>query len=195
MTEDTHEDEGGLLEEVEAEITEAEAGREEADLGDERTVYELGYHLVPSLSEEEVALRVENFKKAIEAFPGEFIASGGPLSQELSYPMRKMKNGKWREFTRSQFGWIKFAAAPEKVHAWRDILREDETIIRCIIIKTVREDTMAAHPLFTEVRGDTRPKERLTDAPAEDAKPVSEEELDKRLGEILEEGVVVETKV
>lgn len=192
MTEDTHEDKGGLLEEVEAEIT--GAGVEEADSDDERTVYELGYHLVPSLSEEEVALRVENFKKAIEAFPGGFIASGGPLSQELSYPMRKMKNGKWREFTRSQFGWVKFTAAPEKVHAWRDILSSDETIIRFLIIKTVREDTMAAQPLFTEVRGDTRPKERLTDAPTEDAKPVLEEELDKRLGEILEEGVAVETK-
>lgn len=186
MTEHTHEDEDVIA----AEAAEEMAGAADVDSGednDESVVYELGYHLVPSLSEEEVALRVEGFKKAIADIGGEFIASGGPVSQELAYPMRKMKNGKWYGFTRSQFGWLKFTAAPERVHSWRDQLGADDTIIRFLIIKTVREDTMAAQPLFAEVHTDTRSSERLTDAPASDAKPVSEEELNKRLGEILEE--------
>ena len=150
--------------------------------GVELRVYEVGYHILPSVKEDEIDGVVGKIRALIEKAGGSFIAEGAPVQMKLSYPMSVRENERHTEYDHSYFGWLKFEAPAEIVSILEGALKVDPQILRCIVFRTVREETRARLKLGTlrEVRRTDTIK-----APArhteEVSVPVSEVDLDKAL--------------
>jgi len=156
-----------------------------------RRVYEAGYHIVPSLKDEDVEKVVGEIRAIIEKAGGTFVAEAAPTMIRLAYPMDQREGEKYVEFDRAFFGWIKFEATTDAATKIEKALREKPTVIRCIVFKTLREDTRAKikAPTLREVkRVDTiKAAPRRTEDEAGEGVPVSEEKLDKALEELIAE--------
>ena len=153
-------------------------------------IYEIGYHIIPTVKEEDLEKVVSEVRSIIEKNVGSFIAEGAPSLTRLSYAMKAHAGAGDRKvaYDRAYFGWIKFEAGVDTVLSLRDSLKTNPNFLRIIIWKTVREDTRAKMkaPTLREVkRGDTIKTSR-TRAPEEQA-PVSEVDLEKALEEITKE--------
>lgn len=154
----------------------------------EPRVYEVGYHIIPTVKEEELDGVVGNIRAIIEKAGGTFIAEGAPAAMKLSYPMSIRENERHTEYDHAYFGWLKFEAPVEAALALKKALKADAQILRNIVFRTIREETRARLKLGTlrEVRRtDTikAPVRRVEEVSV----PVSEVELDKALKQLTTE--------
>ena len=158
-----------------------------ADSG-ELAIYEIGYHITPSVKEEDVEKIVGDIRSSIEKGAGNFIAEGAPSLVKLSYEIAAKEAGKRVMYDRANFGWIKFEAPRSSAIALEESLKANKNLLRYILFRTVREDTRAKIKMASlrEVRrGDT-----IKSSPKrveESAAPVSEADLDKALEIITSE--------
>jgi len=153
-------------------------------------VYEVGYHVLPTVKEEDVESVVAGIRAFIEKAGGSFIAEGAPVSTKLAYTMFVSNEGKRTGYDRAYFGWIKCEMDGAAAYELATKLEADAQILRSIIFKTVREDTRAAarHSVLREVkRGETIKSKPEKGAEQQVAGEVSEEQLDKSIDELLEE--------
>ncbi len=147
-------------------------------------IYEVGYHVIPSVAEENVEKVVSEVRSFIEKQGGSFIAEGAPVLTKLAYDMDSREGDKWASQDRGYFGWIKFEAVVGTAQALEDMLKANKSILRHIVFRTVREETRARikAPTLREVkRTDTI---KTTAKRDEESAPVSEEDLDKALSDI-----------
>jgi len=145
-------------------------------------IYEVGYHVSPSVKEDDVEKVVSEIRALIERAGGAFIAEAAPTSTKLSYPISIRHGERYTEYDRAYFGWIKFETTTEVAQEIDAALKAHASIIRHIVFKTVREDTRAKLKVtMREVRRtDTiRTAPRKAEESAET--PVSEADLDKAL--------------
>lgn len=156
----------------------------------EPRIYEIGYHIIPTVKEEDIEKIVGGTRSIIEKAGGSFIAEGAPSLMKLAYPMSVREGEKYTEYDRGYFGWIKFEAAVTIVATLDAALKADPNFLRFVIWRTVREDTRAKikPPTLREVkRTDTiksAPRRAVTE---EVAAPVSEEDLEKAIQDITTE--------
>src|SRR3989344_4245141 len=78
----------------------------------EPRIYEIGYHIIPTVKEEDIEKTVGEIRKVIESSIGKatFIAEGAPSLMKLAYPMSVREGEKYTEYDRGYFGWKKFEA-------------------------------------------------------------------------------------
>ncbi|MFA5841473.1 MAG: 30S ribosomal protein S6 [Candidatus Paceibacterota bacterium] len=155
-----------------------------AELNNEGTkIYELSYLLVPELAEEAAAHEVGALKSLImDTFGGVEISGEAPREIDLAYQMERQIGAKKDKYTKALFGWVKFELSQDKIAEVKKVLDKNNKIIRFLIIKTVRENTMAAKKVFAG----TGYKKPVGGAKG-DASPMSEEELDKTIAELVVE--------
>src|SRR3989338_536591 len=151
-------------------------------------IYEVGFHLVPTIAEDTVGAAVENIRKLIGP-DAEFISEGYPQKTQLSYQVERAAQGKREKYTESWFGWIKFAQQKDRIPALEAALNASREVLSSLIIETVREDIAppkARAAVFTSDRlqGETihAPK-----APKEVSAEVSQAELDKSIDALVSE--------
>ena len=155
------------------------------EIGEKRNSYELGYHLVPSLGEEDLALRVDELVKVVTQGDGALISEGAPQHCNLAYTMRKQRGGKRDAYNTSFFGWVRFEAHSKEMARIKEALDYNENIIRYLLIVIGSEALVApVVPVsgkeadFTEVTiSKTLKKKRVVEKKV----AVSEDELDKEL--------------
>lgn len=107
----------------------------------EPRVYEVSYWLVPTISESEVPEHYVRLQKRITDATGVIISEEAPYLRETAYEMIKVINNVNKRFNEGYFGWIKFEMTPRNAVAVQDAFEADTTLIRSLIIKTVRENT------------------------------------------------------
>lgn len=147
-------------------------------------IYEVGYHLVPTVKEEDVEGVVGGIRSVIEKAGGSFIAEGAPTLTRLAFTISKQEKGKRMDFDRGYFGWIKFEASIDTVEKLEAALKRSADLVRFIVFQTVREDTRAKikAPTLRDVkRTDVIKSASRTE---ETSAPVSEEQLDKALEDL-----------
>ncbi len=144
--------------------------------GDKR-VYELGYLLVPTIASEDVPAMYTALKDTVVSFGGEFIMDEMPKLIPLAYTMVKVVSNVRNKFDSGYFGWLKFYMATEKVDELKKKLDLDPKIIRFLILKTVKENTMAARRY---VGRDSAYRKNVPKKDAE-ALPINKEEIDKEI--------------
>ncbi len=152
--------------------------------GSDSKVYEVGYLLVPTIKEEEVPAVYGNLKELVSSLGGEVIMDEMPKMMGIAYPMTKVISNIRSKFTTAYFGWVKFVMEPAKVLELKAKLDLDTNIIRFLMIKTVRENTIAAKRF---VRGEMykRPAPKKgTDN--EVATPINKEEIDKEIDALVQ---------
>ncbi len=149
-------------------------------------VYEAGYHLVPTIKEEELENHVAGIRAIVEKRGGSFIAEGAPTLTKLAFPMINREGDKNVEYDRGYFGWLKFEASPETARALEAHLVADVSVFRSMVFRTLREDTRAKiklAPMREVKRGEALKTVRKEEAAA----PVSEEQLDKAIEDLTTE--------
>lgn len=107
-------------------------------------VYEVGYLFVPTVSEEEVAGLYGNLKELILNSGGEIVSDEMPKMINLAYEMLKVVQNVRSKFNTGYFGWVKFEMDTQKVLELKKKLDLDPLILRFLILKTVKENTIAA---------------------------------------------------
>jgi len=146
-------------------------------------IYEAGYHIVPTVKEEDVEKVVSGIRSEIEKFGGSFIAEGAPSLAKLAFSMDMREGEKHVGYDRGYFGWIKFEAGTHTAKILTDSLQANPLILRAIVFKTLREDTRAKFkaPQLREVKRTDVIKSVRKAPEGETAAPVSEADLDKAL--------------
>ena len=151
-------------------------------------VYEIGYHISPSVKEDDVEGIVASVRAEIEKAGGKLLAEGAPSLTKLAYLISTKENGKRADHDRAYFGWLKFEAPVEAAATLEEMLHANSSIIRSVLFQTVREETRARFKqsgLREVKRTDTL--KAAPRAPEESAVPVSEADLEKAI-----EGITAE---
>lgn len=155
---------------------------EEENFGAEPRVYELGYLIRPDIAEDKVGEEVTKLKDMFESKGGVFISDEFPRLIELSYEMRPTISNKNERFTNGYFGWIKYELLPESAESLNKDLLLSTTVFRFLLIKTIRENTVASKkPL---------PRKEMSEKKAESVEPVAPidaVELDKEIDALVAE--------
>jgi|SRR3989344_8462674 len=161
-----------------------ESEKEIAKQENDARVYELGYLLMPTIKEEDVPVSYGNLKELVSSFKGEIIADEMPKMTNLAYSMQKITSNVRNKFKTAYFGWTKFIMDSQKVLELKKHIDLDSNFIRFLILKTVKENTIAAKRF---VRGDIvhrRPpmKKNRDD---EVIVPMNKEEIDKEIDALV----------
>lgn len=115
----------------------------EKEANDSR-IYEVGYLLVPNIPEEEIGAEYGNLKELVASLGGVVISDEMPKMIGLAYQMTKVVSNIRHKYDNGYFGWIKFEIDPENVLDLKKKLDMDAKVIRFLITKTVRENTIAS---------------------------------------------------
>jgi len=143
-------------------------------------VYELGYLLVPTITEDNVGATYSGLKDVITSFGGVFIADEMPKSIPLAYSMVKVIANVRNKFSTAYFGWVKFEMDAQKVLELKKKLDLDVNVIRFLLIKTVKENTMATKRFVPRDMARRKPftaKRDESEVPVE----INKEEIDKEI--------------
>ena len=135
--------------------------------------YELGYILVPTTPEAEVASAVEALIATITGKGGIVVAQGDPEFIDLAYTMEKNVASKKFKWSQGYFGWIKFDTAPETLEALKKAFDGNQTLIRYILIKTTAENTI----VFKKPKVEAKREAFLSDEEMAALESATEEEI------------------
>lgn len=151
---------------------------------EENRVYELGYLLVSTLTEESVPAEYGNLKELIGSLGGEIIADEMPRMTTLAYTMIKVSKNQRIKFDNAYFGWIKFTLGAEKVEELKNKLSLNENLIRFLILKTVRENTIASKKFSYKELGRKKTLHQKRDISSEPVE-INKEEIDKEIDALV----------
>ncbi|HVU06424.1 MAG TPA: 30S ribosomal protein S6 [Candidatus Paceibacterota bacterium] len=143
------------------------------------TVYEVGFHIVPTVSPENLPKEVDAIKAVLGAQQATIISEEFPKLRNLAYTMIKPIGPARHRFDTAYFGWIKFEAPTDAVAELDKAMKGSEKVLRHLIVKTVRENTLYGAKILAEEK-----KEAKADA-VKDGKPASAEDLDKSIDKLV----------
>jgi ribosomal protein S6 len=115
---------------------------ENKETGDKMHVYEIGYLIMPTVSEEQISAEVASLHDILTSAKAEVIAEGFPNLIQLAYTMVRSIDSKNRKFKEGYFGWIKFELPVAEIANIKTAFDKHPNVLRHLIIKTVRENTM-----------------------------------------------------
>lgn len=148
---------------------------------DTRPVYEVGYHVVPTIPEDALAGVVEKIRAILGDV--EFISDKFPQKLVLAYTIERRTQGKREKYGDAYFGFIKFACERESIPKIEQGLRAERDVLRFLLIETTREDTPAPprRAVFTSSRLEGEVIKKPEAAEEKKGGQVSEEELNKSI--------------
>ena len=145
----------------------------------DRRVYELGYLLLPTVPVENIPASYSNLKDLVVNTKGEIISDEMPKEIKLAYPILKVSQSLRGKFDMAYFGWIKFEMDAESVLDLKKKVSLHLEVLRFLIIKTVRENTVPRR----FIPRDFKKKTALTkgDDKTEPSEILNKEEIDKEI--------------
>ncbi len=153
---------------------------------DAMTVYELSYILLPSLAESEIPAKVGSLKDLITKAGGAVVSFEDPVLIDLAYSMTRVTPTSRTKVNSGYFGWVKFELSSDEVGKIKNKLDEMAEVVRYLIIKTVKENTLL-NGKMNLVREERHKKEDVVDevVPEEEVKEISTEEVDKSIDDLV----------
>lgn len=145
------------------------------------SVYELGLHLSPEIGDENVAKEFGDVKSLIENAGGTFISEEMPHLMPLAYDISKVIANKKNIYNKAYFGWVKFDLTAKELAALKTKLEEMTTIVRFLIVKTVRESTLAPKKIVQKMESTTPKRDRREEAKG----PMNEAEVDREIDAMI----------
>ncbi len=105
-------------------------------------VYEISFIFDNKLDEGAALEKANAIKQSIATLGGSFISEEVPYMRELAYEMTRVVNNVNVRFNEGYFGWIKFEMDGDKVKELEKGIKLDEQVVRYLVVKTVRENTV-----------------------------------------------------
>jgi ribosomal protein S6 len=152
--------------------------------GDNVTVYEVSYILLPSLALEQVPAKASSLKGVLTSAGGAVISDEDPILIDLAYPMTKVVGVERHKATSGYFGWVKFELPTEGMEAVKKAFDGDAQIIRYLIIKTVKENTLLNGKMSIQKEERIKKDDELSEI-SEEVKESSPEEVDKSIDDLV----------
>ncbi len=146
-------------------------------------VYELGYLLVPTIEEVNVPTVFGNLKELVSSLGGVHISDEMPKLTPLAYSMVKTVANVRNKFNSAYFGWVKFTMDSDKVLELKKKMDLDPNVIRFLILKTVKENTIAAKRFVG--RDATHKRFKAKNDDVENVTPINKEEIDKEIDALV----------
>lgn len=160
-------------------------GLTQAKSSDGRPVYEVGFHIVPTIEEGNVGGVVEAIRAELAKANAEIITEQFPQKIALAYTIERAAQGKREKYTSAYFGAIKFAVDREHISALEAVLRGHTNILRYLLVETVREEAVVSRrAVFASNRLEGETIHKPVQAP-ETPTEVSEEELQKSIDALV----------
>ena len=158
-----------------------------AQAGDSRPLYEIGFHVVPTVEETKVGEVVMTLHAEIKKAGGEIVGEQAPKKIMLSYVIERATSGKREKYAEAYFGWLKFVVEErDGIVGLENFLQNDKTILRFLFIKTEHEEVRAPRrAVFSSNRLEGETLKKPTAAPESPVGEVSEEELDKSIDALV----------
>ncbi len=113
-------------------------------------LYELGFHIIPTATEKEVASVFSKIKEVIIKNNGSVVKEGEPKLTKLAYIIVKKIKAKNERFSNAFFAWVKFNAESSDIAGVKKSLDANNDIIRYLIVKTVDDDEHSTVKLAEE---------------------------------------------
>jgi len=107
-------------------------------------VYEIGYHLLPTLPEESLTEAVSNITNALKEAHADFIGERFPSKIGLAYPISKKIGGRKEHFDSAYFGWIAFEIPRASLESIQALFEAHTSVLRYLIVRTDRDAVAAA---------------------------------------------------
>lgn len=155
----------------------------------EPRVYELGYHIVPTLAAEQIPEASGAVRGMIERISKDIIAEELPVFIDLAYQIVKTIEHKNKRYNDAYFGWVKFEANPEGIATLEEELKKDVNVLRYLVTKTLRENTFISKK-FPSSNAKERSDEKVSVVEAEESIGLAGETSDAELDKAIE-GLVV----
>lgn len=105
-------------------------------------IYEISFIFDNKLDEGAALEKSNAIKQSIATLGGSFISEETPYMRELAYEMTRVVNNVNVRFNEGYFGWIKFELDPVKIKELEKDIALDAEVIRYLVVKTVRENTV-----------------------------------------------------
>lgn len=125
------------------------------------TVYEVGYHIVPAVSPEKLPAEVDAIKAVLSGNKAVTISEEAPKLRNLAYQMVKAIGPARHKYDTAYFGWIKFEAAPEAALEIKKAMDANEKVLRYLLIKTARENTLYGDKVLPQEKAAETPKDAV----------------------------------
>ena len=155
---------------------------------DGEKIYEVGYHIISSVSEENVPKEVEKIKSYLAKEKAIIISEEAPKLRPLAYSIKKAFEGTYKVFDKAYFGFFKFELGEEgDVRNIDAAMKKDSSILRYIIIKTVRENTMYSPKITVFSDKEAKIKTFRDEKVAKGEKTATIEEIDKSIDALVSE--------
>ncbi len=145
----------------------------EEELGEPR-VYELGFHIDPDLSQEELKEVYKGMTDAISA-EGTIIASGKYEKVTLAYTISRMEHEGRHDFSTAFFAWIAYETTAEGHEKVLEAVNTDKRIFRFIDIVTTKEEALHAEEQ-RELRMNTSKKVDVVSDEKQEEKSIDKKE-------------------
>lgn len=146
-------------------------------------VYELSFHLAPEIGDENVAKEFGDIKALIEAHGGVCFSEEMPTLIPLAYEIEKKIDNKKETYTKSYFGWIKFELSAENLLSLKTKLETMHVIVRFLLIKTVKENTLAPKKIVQKIdTGATGKRDKRIKDPIV---PIDKAEVDREIDALV----------
>jgi ribosomal protein S6 len=155
----------------------------------EEKIYEIGYHIVSSVAEENIPTEVDKIKKYLSEEKAVIISEQIPKLRPLAYSIKKAIGGSYKTYDKAYFGFIKFELNEDgDIKKIDSAMKNNESVLRYIVIKTVRENTMYSPKITVFSEKESKIKTVLKeDKDIKGKKQVTEEELDKTIDALVSE--------
>jgi len=160
------------MEATENKIEEQVEGKEKS------TVYEMGFLIIPAVVDGKVPEIVASLKSLVESNGGSLISEGQPVLKPINYEMFKMVDNKKQKYNQAYFGWIKFELDSSKIAEIKLQAEKNPEILRFLLIKTVKENTMYSSKVLTKRE---KPGKKTTPT----TEKSSNEEIDKSIEKLV----------
>ncbi|HEY9481233.1 MAG TPA: 30S ribosomal protein S6 [Candidatus Paceibacterota bacterium] len=119
---------------------------------DKAAVYEVAFHIVPTVSPETLPKEFDAIKAVLGGVGATIISEEAPKMRPLAYTMTKVIGPNRHRFDTAYFGWIKFEAAPEAIAEVNKAMDASDKVIRHLVVKTVRENTLHGERIMAAER-------------------------------------------
>lgn len=145
----------------------------------DKNLYELGYLLIPVISEEKLVEEANLVRSAIESNGGLIVNEEQPKMRKLSYEIaHNVAGGRRTRYDDAHFGWMRFNLSPASVKKMEEELKKNPSMLRYLVINLSKE-------LGSSKNGEVSKKSVIRKT----KKVVSEKEIDKEIDNLLEKSV------
>ncbi|MDP2593456.1 MAG: 30S ribosomal protein S6 [bacterium] len=153
----------------------------------EPKVYEVGFILTPTVAEDGLGAEVTALKDVLTKHGASIISEEFPKMRPLAYQMRKFLQGRYQNFHTAYFGWVKFETEAQSVIEIKKEFDAKDSILRFLIVKTIRGSTSASIRPISGRREKPAPRDDNRKGSEVAKVPISDEELDRTIEELVVE--------